>query len=199
MPRARVGGHGGADRVPARARQLPARGEAAPERGRDRGGEDFKETGKNPYVGDEQAFAEGKKLYRVECQACHLPDGPGGSGRALSATPPNTLAARPMSACSRSFTAAPPAQCSLCPARHDAGPDAESDRLCAEPEEMTSATTETASPASPSRPPKRRPKSVALSLLRRHAHAADDRRDHRRRAAAPRRRRGRRRGSAPAP
>ena len=35
----------------------------------------FKETGKNPYLGDEQALAEGKKLYRVECQACHLPDG----------------------------------------------------------------------------------------------------------------------------
>ena len=43
----------------------------------------FKETGKNPYVGDEQAFAEGKKLYRVKCQACHLPDGAGRIGPSL--------------------------------------------------------------------------------------------------------------------
>ena len=43
----------------------------------------FKETGKNPYVGDEQALAEGKKLYRVECQACHLPDGAGRIGPSL--------------------------------------------------------------------------------------------------------------------
>jgi cytochrome c-L len=43
----------------------------------------FKETGKDPYVGDEQALAEGKKLYRVECQACHLPDGAGRIGPSL--------------------------------------------------------------------------------------------------------------------
>ena len=43
----------------------------------------FKETGKNPYLGDEQALAEGKKLYRVECQACHLPDGAGRIGPSL--------------------------------------------------------------------------------------------------------------------
>jgi cytochrome c-L len=45
----------------------------------------FKETGKDPYVGDEQALAEGKKLYRVECQACHLPDGAGRIGPTLIA------------------------------------------------------------------------------------------------------------------
>ena len=43
----------------------------------------FKETGKDPYVGDEQALAEGKKLYRMECQACHLPDGAGRIGPSL--------------------------------------------------------------------------------------------------------------------
>ena len=45
----------------------------------------FKETGKNAYLGDEQALAEGKKLYRVECQACHLPDGAGRIGPTLIA------------------------------------------------------------------------------------------------------------------
>ena len=43
----------------------------------------FKETGKNPYVGDEQALAEGKRLYQVNCQACHLPDGSGRIGPSL--------------------------------------------------------------------------------------------------------------------
>ena len=43
----------------------------------------FKETGKDPYVGDEQALAEGKKLYQVNCQACHLPDGAGRIGPSL--------------------------------------------------------------------------------------------------------------------
>src|SRR5215203_5659858 len=45
----------------------------------------FKETGKNPYVGDEQALAEGKKLYQVNCQACHLTDGSGRIGPTLIA------------------------------------------------------------------------------------------------------------------
>ena len=45
----------------------------------------FKETGKNPYLGDEQTLAEGRKLYRVECQACHLPDGSGRIGPTLIA------------------------------------------------------------------------------------------------------------------
>ncbi|HEX8165873.1 MAG TPA: c-type cytochrome [Beijerinckiaceae bacterium] len=43
----------------------------------------FKETGKNPYIGDEQALAEGKRLYQVNCQACHLPDGSGRIGPSL--------------------------------------------------------------------------------------------------------------------
>ena len=43
----------------------------------------FKETGKDPYVGDEQAIAEGKRLYQVNCQACHLPDGSGRIGPSL--------------------------------------------------------------------------------------------------------------------
>ena len=43
----------------------------------------FKETGKNSYVGDEQALAEGKRLYQVNCQACHLPDGSGRIGPTL--------------------------------------------------------------------------------------------------------------------
>jgi|SRR5215213_3413288 cytochrome c-L len=43
----------------------------------------FKETGKDPYVGDEQALAEGKKLYQVNCQACHLSDGSGRIGPSL--------------------------------------------------------------------------------------------------------------------
>jgi cytochrome c-L len=43
----------------------------------------FKETGRAPYAGDEQALAEGKKLYQVNCQACHLPDGSGRIGPSL--------------------------------------------------------------------------------------------------------------------
>lgn len=43
----------------------------------------FKQTGKNPYIGDEQALAEGKKLYVAQCQACHLPDGSGRMGPSL--------------------------------------------------------------------------------------------------------------------
>ena len=45
----------------------------------------FKETGRNPYAGDQQALAEGKRLYQVNCQACHLPDGSGRIGSTLVA------------------------------------------------------------------------------------------------------------------
>ena len=45
----------------------------------------FKETGKNPYTGNEQALAEGRRLYQVNCQACHLPDGSGRIGSTLIA------------------------------------------------------------------------------------------------------------------
>ncbi len=43
----------------------------------------FKETGQNPYAGEEAALAEGKKLYQTNCQACHLPDGSGRIGPSL--------------------------------------------------------------------------------------------------------------------
>lgn len=43
----------------------------------------FKQTGVDPYRGDEQALAEGKKLYATYCQACHLPDGSGRMGPSL--------------------------------------------------------------------------------------------------------------------
>ena len=43
----------------------------------------FKETGKNPYNGDQAALAEGKKIYQTNCQACHLPDGSGRIGPSL--------------------------------------------------------------------------------------------------------------------
>jgi cytochrome c-L len=43
----------------------------------------FHETGENPYAGDEQAIAEGQKLYARWCQACHLPDGTGRIGPSL--------------------------------------------------------------------------------------------------------------------
>ena len=45
--------------------------------------ETFHETGENPYAGDEEAIAEGKKLYAKYCQACHLPDGTGRIGPSL--------------------------------------------------------------------------------------------------------------------
>jgi cytochrome c-L len=43
----------------------------------------FKETGKNPYNGNEQVLADGKKPYAEYCQACHLPDGSGRIGPSL--------------------------------------------------------------------------------------------------------------------
>ena len=44
---------------------------------------EFKESGKNPYTGNDQALADGKKLYLANCQACHLPDGSGRMGPSL--------------------------------------------------------------------------------------------------------------------
>jgi cytochrome c-L len=46
---------------------------------------EFKATGKNPYIGDDKALADGKKLYQANCQACHLPDGSGRMGPSLIA------------------------------------------------------------------------------------------------------------------
>lgn len=40
----------------------------------------FHETGENPYLGDPDAIAEGKRHYQRYCQACHLPDGTGRIG-----------------------------------------------------------------------------------------------------------------------
>lgn len=45
--------------------------------------EQFRQTGQNPFAGDEAALAEGKKLYAKLCQACHLPDGAGRIGPSL--------------------------------------------------------------------------------------------------------------------
>jgi cytochrome c-L len=45
--------------------------------------EQFRETGENPFAGDEAALAEGKKLYAKLCQACHLPGGEGRIGPSL--------------------------------------------------------------------------------------------------------------------
>jgi len=40
----------------------------------------FHENGENPYVGDADAIAAGKKLYDDNCQVCHKPDASGGMG-----------------------------------------------------------------------------------------------------------------------
>ena len=45
--------------------------------------ERFRETGTNPFAGDEAALAEGKALYARLCQACHLPQGEGRIGPSL--------------------------------------------------------------------------------------------------------------------
>ena len=44
---------------------------------------EFKATGKNAYAGQEQALADGRKLYQANCQTCHLPDGSGRIGPSL--------------------------------------------------------------------------------------------------------------------
>lgn len=43
----------------------------------------FHATGTNPYIGNAEAVAEGKKLYDANCQVCHKPDGSGGMGPSL--------------------------------------------------------------------------------------------------------------------
>ena len=43
----------------------------------------FHQIGKNPYAGDEEAAADGRRLYQRWCQACHLPDGTGRIGPSL--------------------------------------------------------------------------------------------------------------------
>jgi cytochrome c-L len=46
--------------------------------------EEFRRTGVNPYVGDEAALAEGKRVYAKLCQSCHLPTGEGRIGPSLA-------------------------------------------------------------------------------------------------------------------
>ena len=43
----------------------------------------FHQTGKDPYVGDAQAAAEGRKLFQQWCASCHGPKGTGGMGPSL--------------------------------------------------------------------------------------------------------------------
>ncbi|HVY04384.1 MAG TPA: c-type cytochrome [Burkholderiales bacterium] len=43
----------------------------------------FHANGKNPYVGDADATAQGKVLYDTWCQGCHMPDGSGHMGPSL--------------------------------------------------------------------------------------------------------------------
>ena len=43
----------------------------------------FKVTGTNPYLNQEAALAQGKKLYEANCQSCHLKDGSGRLGPSL--------------------------------------------------------------------------------------------------------------------
>jgi cytochrome c-L len=43
----------------------------------------FYDTGENPYKGDAQALADGKSIYEMICQACHMPDGSGRIGPSL--------------------------------------------------------------------------------------------------------------------
>ncbi len=45
---------------------------------------EFHETGENPYSGDAERIAAGKKLYAKQCQACHLKDGKGRIGPDLT-------------------------------------------------------------------------------------------------------------------
>jgi cytochrome c-L len=43
----------------------------------------FYDTGQDPYVGDAAAIADGQKLYKKHCSACHLPDATGRIGPSL--------------------------------------------------------------------------------------------------------------------
>ena len=46
----------------------------------------FKETGENPYRGNADAIADGKRLYTQNCAVCHNPDGAGKMGPTLIGT-----------------------------------------------------------------------------------------------------------------
>jgi cytochrome c-L len=43
----------------------------------------FKRSGRNPYIGQQRAVREGRRLYQARCQACHLKDGTGRLGPSL--------------------------------------------------------------------------------------------------------------------
>ncbi|HET7413407.1 MAG TPA: c-type cytochrome [Pararhizobium sp.] len=45
--------------------------------------EEFRQTGQNPFTGDEAALVVGEELYAKLCQACHLPGGEGRIGPSL--------------------------------------------------------------------------------------------------------------------
>ena len=45
---------------------------------------EFHETGINPYSGDAEHIAAGEKIYKEQCQACHLKDGKGRIGPNLT-------------------------------------------------------------------------------------------------------------------
>ena len=45
---------------------------------------EFHETGENPYSGDAEHIAAGEKIYKKQCQACHLKDGKGRIGPNLT-------------------------------------------------------------------------------------------------------------------
>lgn len=45
---------------------------------------EFHETGVNPYSGDAERIAAGEKIYKKQCQACHLKDGKGRIGPNLT-------------------------------------------------------------------------------------------------------------------
>jgi cytochrome c-L len=45
---------------------------------------EFHRTGQNPYDGKPEVIEEGKRLYGEFCQGCHMPNGVGGMGPALT-------------------------------------------------------------------------------------------------------------------
>lgn len=45
--------------------------------------EEFRQTGENPYTGEEEATTEGGTIYARTCAACHLPQGTGRIGPSL--------------------------------------------------------------------------------------------------------------------